>query len=362
MTKIQINPTRLRQFGETRNIHFRLVTSASIAPHLEIRPDNDYATREMNVIASMEEFRNLLTASTIPEDAHILVIAPDVFFQSPPPHILGERRKLMAMACNSTPTSISTIAYFIETMERTDPEDQKRRTDRFFESGEASQHFLFRDSQYGTEAIFHHLDESYLWNEQTGYIGWGEQQIAPAGEISVLPLDIQQFNENLRLDINGQLAFKGQCVLHNGTPSYLRTDQHRIYNALDAMHDHAIIADVKDGQISGIRESHSAALPARRMLESMFEVDSRYSVIWEIGFAVNCGLRILRGNHAMNEVFGSHNGSMHWGLGLTPYTQYHLDIITPGTAIFNHDNELVFGGASAKMRRERELGCGCNAA
>ncbi len=362
MKKIKINPSRLRQFGETKGLHFRVVTSESIAPYIEINRDDDYASRDVNVIASMEDFQELLKSARIPNDAHILVIAPDVFFQSPKPEILGERRKLMAMACNSTPTSINTISYFLEIMERTDPEDQKQRTDRFFETGEASEYFLFRDTQYGTEATFHHLDDSYLWNEQTGYINWGEQQIAPAGEISVLPLDIQQFNEHLRLDINGQLAFKGQSVLHNGTPSYLRTDQQRIYTALDSIWDHAVIAEIKKGQISSVRESHPSALPARKMLETMFEVDSRYSVIWEIGFAVNCNLEILRGNHAMNEVFGNRNGSMHWGLGLTPYTQYHLDIITPGTTIYNHRNEAIFGEMPAKMRRERELGCGCHAA
>lgn len=360
MRRIEINPSRLRQFGETKDLHFRVVTSESIAPHIEIHQNNDYASRDIHIISSMEDFQGLLTSAIIPNDSHILVIAPDVFFQSPRPEILGERRKLMAMASNSTPTSINTISYFLETMERTDPEDQKQRTERFFKSGEASKHFLFRDAQYDTEAIFHHLDDSYLWNEQTGYIDWGEQQIAPAGEISVLPLDIQQFNEHLRLDISGQLALKGQSVLHNGTPSYLRADQQRVYTALDSIWDHAIIADVKKGQISSIRESHPTALPARKMLEAMFEVDSRYSVIWEIGFAVNCNLDILRGNHAMNEVFGSHNGSIHWGLGLTPYTQYHLDIVTPGTTIYNHENEIIFGDAPIKIRREREFGCGCH--
>ncbi len=93
----------------------------------------------------------------------------------------------------------------------------------------------------------------------------------------------------------------------------------------------------------------------------MFEMDSHYSVIWEIGFAVNTSLAIRRGNHAMNEVHGAQNGSMHWGLGLTPYTQYHLDLITPGTHICNEKGEVVFGHRerTARMRRTNELGCGC---
>jgi len=49
----------------------------------------------------------------------------------------------------------------------------------------------------------------------------------------------------------------------------------------------------------------------------------------EIGFAHNVTLQLLDGNHAMNEVYGGLNegsdGCLHWGLGLTPYTQYHLD-------------------------------------
>lgn len=58
-------------------------------------------------------------------------------------------------------------------------------------------------------------------------------------------------------------------------------------------------------------------------------------------------LGIRRGNHAMNEVYGGRNGAMHWGLGLTPFTQYHLDIITPGTVIHNHRNEVIFGEAQS---------------
>ena len=45
----------------------------------------------------------------------------------------------------------------------------------------------------------------------------------------------------------------------------------------------------------------------------------------------------------MNEVYGGTEGCLHWGLGLTPYTQYHLDIISPGTTVYTDAGEVVLG-------------------
>jgi hypothetical protein len=48
----------------------------------------------------------------------------------------------------------------------------------------------------------------------------------------------------------------------------------------------------------------------------------------------------------MNEVHGGTGGMIHFGLGLTPYTQYHLDIICPNTQVLGSNGECIIGEKS----------------
>jgi hypothetical protein len=182
-----------------------------------------------------------------------------------------------------------------------------------------------------------------VWNQQAGFVGWGEQQIVPAGEISVLPIDIVEFDEDLFLPLNGEIVIQGYPILHNGTPSYTRRDQARIHKELEGLTEDAVKATVVNGAITELEALGLAARPVVSMLEAMFASDSRYRTVWEIGHAVNATHEILPGNHAMNEVYGGTHGCLHWGIGLTPFTQYHLDIISPGTTVSNDKGEVLLG-------------------
>jgi hypothetical protein len=350
MTSIAIRPARYRQFGDASGCAFWLVTNHALKEAFRIEEASGYAEVRIAGCDSSEEFLELL-ATRMPEPAHVLVILPHSFFYSPPPARIG-RRKLMAMACNSTPTSLETIAYFLDVIERTDPAAQQAFADRFFTLGEASDHLEFvdvRNQTYaqGTHATFEHLSDHYEWNQQAGPLDWGMQQLAPAGEISVLPVQILRFDAALRLPINGELAFHGQPVLHAGTPSFTREDQARIHERLATMGAHAVVATVRNGVVDGLRATHPDATPAVEMLEALYTVDSRFRIIWEVGFGINTALRaLLPGNHAMNEVHGGSGfGALHYGMGLTPFTQYHLDIICPGTSVLGKDGALLFGCA-----------------
>jgi hypothetical protein len=355
---IQIDPSRIRAFGDSNGMHFVVVTNESLRDKIAIAKGGDYASHRKIIFQSGRPFETLLK-NDIPERAHVLVISPDVFFQSPPQDALGSHRKLLAMACNSTPTGLDAIVHFLDVIEHTDPEKQQLFANRFFELGEASAWLEFVDEKHGTRARFDHLDDSYLWSEQAGTLGYGEQQLAPSGEISVLPLRIQEFDENLRLDFNGTIALNGTPILHNGTPSFLRADQKRLYDALSLMSDAALIATVERGVIVDLTAHTPAGEPAAEVLRALFTVDSRYRILWEIGFGVNTANRILPGNHAMNETFGSTDGAIHFGLGLTPYTQYHLDIVCPNTLVKTDRGEYLVGKPGAKIERNRMAGCPC---
>ena len=344
--KITIHPGRLRQFGPGDGVAFCLLTNTDIADRFVIEEDGSHSSYQVTTYDREGMIAELL-ADTIPEPAHILVASPNIFFRSPRQELIGPKRKLIAMACNSTPTPPEALAHFIGVIERTDPYEQEAFADGFFARGQATEHLEFVDEAYGTSAIFDHLDESYQWNQQAGPLEWGEQQIAPAGEISVLPVDIWEFDPDLRLSINGTFAFRGLPILHSGEPSFLRKDQSRIFGKLRCIRDHAVIATVKNGEITALAATHKDVEPAAKMMETMFAVDSRYRILWELGFAINTALDLLQGNYAMNEVYGGTNGAMHFGLGLTPYTQYHLDIICPNTKVLGADGSLVLGTSSA---------------
>ncbi|EPF81579.1 hypothetical protein [Acinetobacter rudis] len=358
MEILNIRPNLIKTFSNPNNDFFCIITNDSLKDKIKITDDSNYVESKIIIYKESDKFEDILN-NDIPEKSHVLVISPDVFFQSPLQQHIGKKRKLIAMACNSTPTDISSINHFLRVIENTDPNEQQKFADRFFYIGENSEYLEFIDPIHHTFAKFDHLNESYLWSEQAGHLGYGEQQLAPAGEISVLPLRIQEFDESLRLNFNGTIALKGTPVLHNGTPSFLRSDQKRLFLGLSEIKNHPIIAKVEHGTIVEISDPTGKCPNAYRILMSMFEVDSRYKILWEIGFGVNTSNKILEGNHAMNETFGNTNGAIHFGLGLTPYTQYHLDIICPNTVVKNNKDDFLIGQPINKIPRNKSIGCPC---
>jgi len=338
---ITVDPDKLRQFGPAEDATFCLVTNPEFKDDIVIAKSGQYRDYKVVPMHRGERFEDLL--ATIPESAHIFAVSPATFFESPTGDTLGPRRKLLAMACNSTPTTLDLIAHFLAVMENTSPAEQDGFSDTFFELLEEADHLVYSDSKRGTKATLQHLQDGLVWNQQAGAVGWGEQQIVPAGEISVLPIDITEFEEDLRLPLEGEIVIRGYPILHSGTPSFSRNDQARIYRELTALHDNAVIARVEAGEIVDIRADTPGATPAVNMLNAMFEVDSRYRIVWEMGHALNTSLDLVLGNHAMNEVYGGTSGCLHWGLGLTPYTQFHLDIIAPDTTVSTDTGTIVLG-------------------
>lgn len=338
---ITIDPDLLRQFGPAEDSVFVLVTNPEYKDDLTVSRSGSYRDYLTLPLHRGERFDDILP--TIPEPSHILAISPATFFESPPGELLGPRRKLMAMACNSTPTTMKIVEHFLHVMERTSPEEQDSFSDTFFELLETADHLVYVDHKRGTRATLQHAEETLVWNQQAGAVSWGEQQISPAGEISVLPIDIREFEEDLRLPLEGRIVIRGYPILHSGTPSFSRADQARIYRNLSPLKDHAVIADVEGGVITNITADTPGATPVVNMLNAMFEVDSRYRIVWEMGHALNTSLDLVLGNHAMNEVYGGTQGCLHWGLGLTPYTQFHLDIISPDTTVYTDSGDIVLG-------------------
>jgi hypothetical protein len=342
MSKIVIHPERIRQFGDPKGCAFCLVTNPDLIDAFEIAAAPGYSAVLVRTLAPGESFPDVL--ARCPEPSHVLVASPACFFDSPPPDLLGAR-KLIAMACNSTPTDLAAIRHFLGVIERTDPDHLEAFARRFFDI----EYLDFVDDSVGVRARFEHLSDRYEWNQQAGPLEWGQQQIAPMGEVSVLPVFIRDFDPGLRLQINGQICLHGHPILHNGSPSFLRTDQARLHALLAGMQEHPVIADVVHGEITRVRANDPRGQPVVDVLEALFRVDSRYRIVWEVGFAINTFLDLLPGNYAMNEVYGASNGCLHFGLGLTPYTQYHLDVICPDVRVVGSRGEVLLGSPAVAL-------------
>lgn len=355
--KINLCPSDIKVFRDCKDKKFYLVTNEEFSNSFELENDNKFLSINTVFLSNDVSFDDLLKTE-ISDNACVLVISPNVFFQSPEQEKIGKRR-IIAMACNSTPTDINDIEHFLECLINTDPIEQQQKTDLFFEVGENANFLQFIDSRNQTSATFNHLDESYLWSEQTGILNDGEQQLAPSGEISVLPIAIQEFDEKLRLDFSGTIALHGTPILHSGTPSFTRKDQLRIYNNLAHMSEEAVIATVEKGVIVKLTSTGEKSKKAIAMLECMFETDSRYRILWEIGFGINRHIKIRSGNQAMNETYGAENGCIHFGLGLTPYTQYHLDIVCPNMNVLTDSGDLLIGKKVKKMRSVKNNSTNC---
>ena len=258
------------------------------------------------------------------------------------------------MACHSGYTDLNGVEHFLRIGEKTDPDEQQCISDRFFTQGTAATHLDFNNDTYGTCARFMHQNDAYEWHEQLGTLDYGDQQVFPAGEIAcfLVPLDTKQLRPDTRFTLNGQLVLKGHCIVQSGSPSFLRQDQERIYQQLCSLQEHAVIIDVKQGDIINITASNILCQPAARILRALIDIDSRFGRLYEIGFAINRHLVCWPGNTAMNEVYGGAFGTIHIGLGMLPHTQYHIDIFCEGTRVLNNKGETIFGTTPGKSHTQ----------
>jgi hypothetical protein len=175
-----------------------------------------------------------------------------------------------------------------------------------------------------------------------------------------------RFDPGLNLDIEGEIALCGQPIVHSGTPSFSHADQERLYQRLATAGDQALVLRVGAGRVTAVRATGQESEPAARMLESLFEVDSRYRTVWEFGVGINTSLELAPVNLGMNEVYGGVNGTVHFGFGLTPFTQYAIIVLCPGSRLTGRDGSLLAGppagaqpAARRRIVRRTTAGCAC---
>jgi hypothetical protein len=358
--QIVVRPDGCRAFGPPAPA-FCLITDSDLANDFVIAEGSSYASTLIVGIGPDDDLGDALGA-TVPDPADVLVICRRSFLSSPDAALIGARR-MIVMPCASTPVSTGQIRYFLTVLESADPGTQVARADAFFAAVGATPGLRLVDAKRGSSCEFDALRSEYVWNQQAGYLGAGEQQIAPPGELSVLPMEITDFDASRRLALDGELVLQGPSIVHAGYDQALAGRQAALYEQLSPLARHPVLFSVEAGAITGCGPG-AATAEAKQLaavFDELFAADPRYRVIWELGFGINTDMQVVPANCGLNEPFGGTDGVVHIGLGLTPYTEFALTFLCPATALIGGSGAVVLGRVrpATKLNRIRSASCGC---
>lgn len=364
--RLVVTPGAHRQFPAPSGT-FCLVTTAELADDIVIDDVHAYDKIMVTPIESGDDLSTVLRTA-VPARADVLVVCPGLFVTSPSVADIGAERRVAIMPCGSTPTTREDIRYFLDVIERTDPAAQEDRAQRFFSAVSDAEELRLVDVERGTTCQFDLGDDDYDWNQQAGPLAPGEQQIAPAGELSVLPTEITQFDSARVLALSGALTLRGWPIVHAGYAAALAAEQAELYDTLVALHRNPVIVDVEDGVIVACRPGTDTATAAAvtAALDDLLDGEPRYRTVWELGFGINTAMSVVPGNCGLNEPYGGTYGVVHIGLGLTPFTRFALTFLCPDTTLTDHaGNSLIgrpLGSAPTGRRIKRTYGasCGCH--
>jgi hypothetical protein len=357
MEAIQIEPDKLTPFGEDDVDTFFLVTNQSWVEKFSLHSTIKYKNHNIISYNDSRDFKSRLAKNIIPQHCHLLVILPNCLFQSIPEEIIGNR-KILFMACKSGEIGAEGIKHFLKCGYATDPGELQAISDNIFNKGEASDRFIIKDkADASIEADFNHMEDYYDWHEQLGFVDWGGQQIFPAGEIACFSVPLKEESLSSRLfNLSGNIIFTGPVIVQSGPPSFRPRDQMHIYEKLNSVSS-GLNLHISKGVITQIEPMSVDDAEAADMLSSLIKVDSRYSNIYEVGLSLNNKIRLFPGNTAMNEVWGEDGGNIHLGLGMLPFTQYHVDMFCKNAYIINEKSDLIFGKKRMDVKKSSICPC-----
>jgi len=137
---VSICPAKLANFGEKVGCNFSVLTTPELESRVRIDDTHSPYNSHVVFLASSAAAAHACIAEQIPDWSHILVMMPGVYFKSPEPAVLGEKKKLGVLACFSTPTDIEQLNHFLRQAENTVPESQIQYAEFFFDVGQKSGH------------------------------------------------------------------------------------------------------------------------------------------------------------------------------------------------------------------------------
>jgi len=342
--KIRIDPDNIRAFqnidrGERR---FCCLLSRDILERFDLSHSHCYLASEVQVFESSAA-RLLLQE----KNYDVLVIVNDgslPVIQRDTPIWKGMDRTTRAIEIPLFSTGVPPefLPAYVESLYLTNPQDFNERVDSFFSKLEISGQLRFVNRTFKTELDYRCATEAgrERWLEIGGYAELGTKQSHPCGEIEVSPATIDRtiaFDAQGTLKIDGELILNGPNIVNAGYLPFVRSSQCRIFEGLSGIDAAAPVRlTIGKGIIRSIDGVHGRPTQGVRMLESILNMDDRYSIVHELGVSLNRELAHLPGNHSYNEMVDDsedRQGTLHLGLGLLPITQYHFDLFSRGTSI-----------------------------
>lgn len=247
------------------------------------------------------------------------------------------------MRCLSTPATFAEQQSMISDLYSADMPHQRRLIDQLYKLGEPSPYLQITDSEYTSTATFNHLSDDYSWHSLIGTPEQGQFVLGPSGETNAIVTKIS--TPQIKLDISGTITLKGVPIVHHGNGADQSDKQQEIYTALNGLRESALEATVEQGRIQTLRSTNNnpASQTTLRTFEALFKENESYRDILELGFGLHPSMKPSSGNLGTNEFYGGPNGTIHYGLGRVPHTEFHIDIVCPNARLQTDQNVLIFG-------------------
>ncbi len=356
-----VNPDAFKQFGEITHESFYLAITRELKDVVSVKTSRKYSSVHCIIVPAEKDFYEVV--QSLPEDAHIVWIPfgrrGGAFSRR---GSIKANQKLMTFLCMNAPVTIDMVLHFLKVLEKTNPDQQVELAEKFFDKLSRAQFVEFINTQYATKATLE-IDFDCLWSEMYGYIPKGWQQLVPNGEVALTHQKNtpENFDPLSALKISGSVIFQGCPLLsRQSTEPYItNTELMRIYKELEPLRTGGTLQVVlKNGMITDLLPLTSNAESAKRMLEALFAVDERYRTLFEIGFGFNTAIELYPGNCVMNEAYAGVDGCVHFGIG-AEITNYHFDIICPGTQVISSAGETLIKASDGGLNRKPDSACPC---
>jgi hypothetical protein len=335
-------------FGDPVGQRLLIVASRATLEQLDLVNDGGYSC-VTGMAADAEEIPTLLDALDGP--CHIFVITTDSTFQSPPASAVA-KAKLGVLPLYSTGFSWAKLRAALSIIGGTDFADQHRRARKVVAALDEGETVTFLGSASTSLQLRTWAGRQLHFFDQSGPIGWGRQSVLPGGELSLLTDGHGQYSADANFLLDGDLVVATAPVVHRGgcpcAIARLRLEGDTRAAGACTMRDRVTDARLRDVfsalehaarrpallHIRGGFIEQAASLgvqsPFVAALDALFVEDPRYRKIHEIGFGLNPASTYRAGiNFLPNEMVSG----AHFGLGLTPFTEFHIDLVSPGMQV-----------------------------
>ncbi|HYO73816.1 MAG TPA: hypothetical protein VEU33_47895 [Archangium sp.] len=314
-----------KEFGDV----FLLVTSPRVRERLQVERDSGVELAEQpwegahSRSALLARFEELRRAG---RKASVVWIADDEFEHYSNDELKGI--KLAALSSFSAPFTVEALARTLAIVRDTDYQQELEIERSFLEKLDGGKRILFRSASPKAEATLEYQQLQH-WFSLHGALSFGQQVVAPTGELSMLLNGSGEFDAVSRFPLDGQILLQGQPIVHRGSRTVALDETMKTYDALAAMREQPALVDVRGGEIVGVHPAGGGDAFCRSLTQFL-EREPLYRKIHEIGFGTSLQCKALRAeNFAANERYPG----VHFGLGLGGHTQFHIDLVCTKTDV-----------------------------